>query len=170
MKHRPAGAAAAQVLRTLAELYRDGRNVACICRHCQHWATLSIQELIAFFGGTTTLRRLSDRLRCTRCGGRTAGSAPETPKPQVRLRASRVANSVHRPRHPPSDSLLTIGFGPVLTLAVTELYASYGIKVASKSKNWDYSELLDSFLNPNRTATIVPATPINVTTNPKIPE
>lgn len=74
-------AAAAEVLTTLATLYRDGGNVACICRRCGHRATLATSDLIGFYGGTMTLRRLSDKLRCTQCGGRTAGASAEAPKP-----------------------------------------------------------------------------------------
>ena len=77
-KQRAGGGAAAEVLTTLADLYRDGRNVACTCRRCRHRAILATNELISVCGGTTTLRRLSEKLCCTKCGGRAAGASPST--------------------------------------------------------------------------------------------
>ncbi len=73
---RQAGAAP-QTMITLADLYRDGRNVACVCRQCDHRAKLATSDLIGFLGGTTTLRRISDRLRCRECGGRSGVAIPD---------------------------------------------------------------------------------------------
>ncbi len=77
MKRR-AGAGGGHIVPTLADLYRENRNLECVCRRCQHRRVLATSVLIGRFSGTATLPWLSQRLRCTVCNARGTSTATPT--------------------------------------------------------------------------------------------